>query len=75
MTLNDLKINHYGVVREVNTNKDIKRRLLDIGLTPGTKVESVLENIGKNLKAFMIRGALIALRNEDSKDVLVDIYD
>lgn len=73
MTLKDLNINDYGIVKEVNSNSNIKRRLLDIGLTPGTKVECILENPGKNLKAYMIRGTLIALRNDDSKDIVVDV--
>jgi len=45
--------------------------LLDIGLTPGTVIEKVMVNPGNNLIAYMIRGALIAIRNEDSSNILV----
>ena len=73
MKLSNLKISDKCIVKSVRSSDNIKRRLLDIGLTPGTMVEVVLENPGRNLKAYMIRGSLIAIRNSDSKDVLVDI--
>ena len=73
MKLSNLKISDKCIVKSVRSSDNIKRRLLDIGLTPGTMVEVVLENPGWNLKAYMIRGSLIAIRNSDSKDVLVDI--
>lgn len=72
MTLKDIKIGQYAIVKKVIAKGSIKRRLLDIGLTPGTKVECVLENPGKNLIAYMIRGALIAIRDEDVKNILIE---
>lgn len=72
MTLKDIKLGNKAIVKKVIAEGSIKRRLLDIGLTPGTKVECVLENPGKNLIAYMIRGALIAIRDEDIQNVLVE---
>lgn len=45
---------------------------MDIGLTPGTIIERVLENFSGNLSAYMIRGALIAIRNEDASEIVVE---
>lgn len=73
MRLNDLGLGDICIVKKIENNDTIKRRLLDLGLTPGTKVEVVLENFGKNLKAYMIRNVLIAIRNNDSRNVLVDV--
>ena len=72
MTLKDIKVGNTAIVKKVIAVGSINRRLLDIGLTPGTKVESVLENPGKNLIAYMIRGALIAIRDEDAQNILVE---
>ena len=61
------------IVKRILNDSSIKRRLLDIGLTPGTEIERVLENYGGNLVAYMIRGALIAIRNEDAKNIIVEV--
>lgn len=72
MTLKDIKIGDSAIIKKVIANGNIKRRLLDIGLTPGTKIECVLENPGKNLIAYMIRGSLIAIRDEDIENILIE---
>jgi len=71
INLYSVPIGRRVIVEKVLASGGIKRRLLDIGLTPGTMVESVLCNPGGNLIAYMIRGALIAIRDDDAKNVLV----
>lgn len=48
-----------------------RRRLLDIGLVPGTRVEVIRHSPSGDPTAYKIRGAIIALRREDSMQVLV----
>ena len=60
-------------VTEISNKSSITRRLLDIGLIPGTSVECVLVSPMKNPKAYMIRGAVIAIRNEDASDIEIEI--
>ncbi len=48
---------------------DMKRRLMDLGFTNGTTVTCVL--CGSGIKAYLVRGAVIALRNEDADKVPV----
>lgn len=43
-----------------------RRRLLDIGLTPGTRTTCLYEAPSGDPKAYWIRGAVVALRNEDA---------
>jgi ferrous iron transport protein A len=50
----------------------IQRRLLDIGLIHGTQVKCLYASIGKNMKAYSIRGATIAIRDEDCAHVIVE---
>ena len=73
ISLDKSKIGDILFVKKILNNTSIKRRLLDIGLTPGTKIERVLENFDGNLVAYMIRGALIAIRNEDAKTIVVEV--
>jgi Fe2+ transport system protein FeoA len=49
-----------------------RRRLLDLGLVPGTLVEAELSGAGGDPVAYRIRGALIALRKDQSRWIQVD---
>ena len=73
ITLNNTKIGQKSKVLKITNDNSIKRRLLDMGLTLGTEVETVLKNYEGNLVAYMIRGALIAIRNEDAEGILVEV--
>ena len=62
-----------GKIQGFSENKEINRRLLDMGLIKGTKVSCVLKNPSGNPSAFLIRGAIIALRNEDCSHIIVEV--
>lgn len=49
-----------------------RRRLLDLGLVPGTVVEAELRSAGGDPMAYRIRGALIALREDQARWIQVD---
>ena len=49
-----------------------RRRLLDLGLVPGTRVEAELTSASGDPVAFRVRGALIALRKDQARWILVD---
>lgn len=72
MRLNDLKLGAKGMVKKLNIFGKQKQRLLDIGLTEGTVIESVLRSPSGDPTAYYIRGALIAIRNEDSCNIMCD---
>ena len=57
----------------MTANNSIKRRLQDLGLIEGTVVECVLKSPFKDPKAYLIRGALIAIRKEDCSNIEVEI--
>ena len=67
----DLKVGQSGTVVSVNAKGDILRRLLDIGIVSGTRISCVLKSPLGDPKAFLIRGAFIALRKEDSINITV----
>ncbi len=48
-----------------------RRRLLDLGLVPGTEVSAVLKSPAGDPTAYRIRGAVIALRNDQADLVRV----
>ena len=48
-----------------------RRRLMDLGILPGTVVEPELRGFGGDPTAYRVRGALIALRKDQSEHILV----
>ena len=44
----------------------LRRRLLDLGLVPGTKVTALRKSPLGDPSAYLIRGAVIALRSEEA---------
>ncbi len=71
MKLNDLKIGNAGIIKDVIANENIKRRLMDIGFTKGVKVTPLLKS--SSMTAYKIKGTVIGTRNEDTKDIEVDL--
>jgi Fe2+ transport system protein FeoA len=48
-----------------------RRRLLDLGFTPGARIRSELDTFTGDPRAYRLRGTTIALRREQSDRVLV----
>lgn len=71
--LTDLAVGSSGKVGKLNSEGNIRRRLQDIGLIEGTNVECVLKSPCGDPSAYLIRGAVIALRSDDAKNILVSV--
>ena len=66
--LDDMTPGQRAEVLELRTESRMRRRLLDLGLVPGTRVECVGQSPGGDPKADLIRGAA-AIRSEDARTV------
>jgi len=64
--LTALKLGESGVVLGISKNCRgmQRRRLMDLGIVPGTEITAELRSASGNPTAYIIRGAMIALRNE-----------
>jgi ferrous iron transport protein A len=69
--LTDLKRGQKGVIVKLSAYDDMRRRLQDIGLIEGTVVECLGKSPLGDPTAFLIRGAVIALRSEDAGRAMV----
>jgi len=49
-----------------------RRRLLDLGLTPGTPIRAERVSMFRDPKAYRVRGSLVALRREQADRVLIE---
>lgn len=74
-TLDELGIGGRAVVLRLRAHGSMRRRLLDIGLTEGTAVECVGRSPSGDPSAYLIKGAVIAIRSEDSRDILIEQED
>lgn len=71
LLLNDMKPGETAAVLQLRTTGAMRRRLQDLGLVPGTRIECVGQSPSGDPKAYLIRGAAIALRSEDARNILM----
>lgn len=69
--LTSLREGEAARVTSLNNSGNIRRRLQDLGLVEGTKVRCVHISPYGDPVAYGIRGAVIALREEDARCVLI----
>lgn len=70
-SLQDIKPGQTARVRALLSTGSIRRRLLDIGLVENTEVECIGKSPCGDPSAFLIRGAVIAIRAEDCGNILI----
>ena len=75
MCLGDIMPGQTAVISALNTTGSMRRRLLDIGLIEGTRVECLGKSPLGDLSAYLIRGAVIALRKDDCKNIIVSKFN
>lgn len=70
-TLDEVAVGERAIVKGLHTKGSMRRRLLDIGLCSGTTVECIGRSPMGDPSAYLIRGAVIAIRAADCKEVIV----
>jgi ferrous iron transport protein A len=73
--LNQLPIGYSAKIIELNSDSNMRRRLLDLGFVKGSTVRSIQAAPSGDPIAYCIKGAIIALRNDDAKEVIVKSED
>lgn len=59
-------------VKQLLSTGSMRRRLLDLGLIEGTNVVRLHQSPCGDPVAYLIRGSVIALRSEDSSNIIVE---
>ncbi len=71
-TLDQLNVDQTAWVKSVDLpDGQMRRRLQDLGIIEGTRVVCKQAAPSGNPKSFLVRGAVIAIRTEDSKNVFI----
>jgi len=71
MTLKDLGVGKSAKVIEVGGEKAIRRRLLDMGITPGTVINKRKTAPMGDPVELSLRGYLLTIRLEDAEKIKV----
>lgn len=71
ITLNDIKPGERGIIHSLSATGSMRRRLLDLGLIQNTQVECIGRSPWGDPSAFLIRGAVIAIRSKDCRNILL----
>ena len=69
--LNDIHPGQHARITKVCTGSNMRRRFLDLGLIENTEVECVGRSPAGDPSAYLIRGAVIAIRASDCADIFV----
>ncbi|MEG1004491.1 MAG: FeoA family protein [Clostridium sp.] len=71
MKLKEATINSIVRVININAKGELRRRFFDLGIIEGTSIEVLFKGPFGDPVAYLIRGAIIALREEEGEKIEV----
>ncbi len=72
VTLSELKPGQKARIVRVNVAREIRRRIVEMGLTPGTLIEvERVAPLGDPVE-FLVKGYHLTLRQDETANILVD---
>lgn len=73
LSLDRLRSGQQGRVTAVQGHRALRRRLLEMGLSPGVTVEAVRRAPLGDPIQFLVRGYHLCLRREDARHILIRV--
>ena len=70
--LSCLRVGECGAVVKITSGINMRRRLLDVGMSPGTRILCVGKSPFGDPRAYLVRGCVIAIRNKDADSVIIE---
>ena len=71
--MNNLRVGEIGKIKKIEGNDSLKRKLLDMGLTPGAKIEVIkVAPLGDPVD-IKVRGYHLSLRKEEALGISVEV--
>ncbi len=71
--LHEFKVNETGIVKKITAEGKIKRRLFDMGVTPGAMITlKKVAPLGDPIEVT-IRGYELTLRKDEAKTILMEV--
>lgn len=70
--LSDIDKGRSAMIVAINGKEDIKRRFMELGMVEGTRIKCVLSSGTGAMRAYSVRGCVIAIRKSDADRIMVD---
>jgi Fe2+ transport system protein FeoA len=71
--LNELRVGERGIVKEISEGTNLRRRLLSMGVVPGTEVSvEKLAPLGDPIDV-KLKGFHLSLRREEARNIKVEV--
>lgn len=71
ISLDKINLNEKYLIDEVLLDEHTKKRIYDLGLIENTIIEAVYKSPFGDPIAYLVRGTIIAIRNNDAKKIIV----
>lgn len=72
MSLDELKLLNKGIIKNINLAYKEKTRLYDLGFVEENIIIPLFSSPLKNIKAYLVKGMVIALRNDITSNIIVE---
>lgn len=72
-TLDQLQTGQIATITTLNARGPNRRRLMDLGILPGTHIEIEMVSPLGDPVAYRVRGAVIALRREQAREIEITL--
>jgi len=73
MRLNELEMGESGIIKKVLAKEPLKSRLLSMGFAKGERVKVLKHTLAKNTYEVEVNNIPIALREEEAREIEVEI--
>ena len=73
--LNQINPGQHAKIVFIANNGPMAGRLFDLGFVPGSVLSCVLQKKRRNIAAYLVRSAVIALPTEDSRLIMVELLE
>lgn len=71
-TLADLEPGHWGVIVKVGGDRDLRLRLMQLGLLAGERIQVVRHAPFGDPLEIALRGSHLSLRRENAREILIE---
>ncbi len=72
MTLNLLQTGRSATITKIHSKNAERRRMFDLGILPGTRIENVMPSPLGDPIAYRVRNAVVALRTEQAELIEIE---
>ena len=73
--LRSLPVGRFARLVKIEGDRSFRRRLLELGLLPGTRVRLLRRSEMHNLVEIVVRGCHLTLRHSEAKHIQVEALD